>query len=307
MNIRRSIKFTLMSLTIAAASLLPAQAQTIDPAPWTSLLLPAPFGYTPGASTFCPDGATSCVDSTIAQLQTQLTPLVDNCDHKLAFNFFYVRISQAYRNVINNPDYFQNTAYVNRLAALWGGYYLKQYAAWKNHDLANVSPAWQMAFSAADNKQLSALGDTLLAVNAHILGDEPNALDQLGLVYPDGSSAKPDFNLDNVWLYDAYPAIWNEGARRFDPYMNQPVRISQPPFDLLSYQLIAAWREQAWRFAEQLKLAEASHDPIAYQAVRTAITLQTQANAVLIIAATTITPWQAAARDAYCAIHHYDQ
>jgi hypothetical protein len=88
--------------------------------------------------------------------------------------------------------------------------------------------------------------------------------------------------------------------------MNQPALILQPPFNLLDFQLIAGWREQAWYFATELKLAEETSDPIAYQAVETAIDAYTVAQADIILAATTVTPQQTAARDAYCAVHRYD-
>ena len=304
-----SNRTAILGALLALSSMLyphPVEAFAFDPAPWTSLLLPAPLGYTPDQSTICLDGAISCVDSVNNNLQTQLGPLLANCDHKLIFTFFYQRMVQAYRNAATTPGYFENTVYTNQGDALLGSYYSNQYQAWLSHDLSNVSPAWQIAFQANDDKTVSALGDALLSVNAHLNHDAPYALDQLGLVYPNGDSAKGDYDKHNDWLYATELSALDEGARRFDPTMNQPALILQPPFNLLSFQLIAGWREQAWCFAEQLKLAEETNDPVAYKAVEVAIDAYTVAQAELILSGTRVTSQQAESRDAYCVMHRYD-
>jgi hypothetical protein len=287
-----------VGLTVAAP--LSASA-TYDPAPWTALLLPAPVGYDPSTSDICADGSVKCVDRTITELGNQLDPLVAACDHNLIFNFFYYRVTQAYRAAVDDPDYFRSNAYHNQLDAVFARYYFTQRRAWTNGDLANVSPGWQEAFRAADARTMTGVGDAMLAINAHILHDEPYSLDQMGLTLPDGQSAKPDYDKDNVWLFAAQAPTLAEAARRFDPTIAGPDG-SGPA----SYQAIAGWRELAWRFAEQLKAAEAGGDPAAYKAVQAEIDAQTMANAQAIKAAFAATPAQTASRDAYCMAHHYD-
>lgn len=293
-------------LTLLALAVHPGKVFAFDPAPWTYLLLPAPLGYSPDGSTVCLNGDIACVDNVNSNLQVQLDALLPSCDHKLIFTYFYQRMVQAYRAAAVTPGYFENTFYTNQGDALLASYYTNQYQAWLNHDLANVSPAWQIAFAANDDKTVSALGDALLSINAHLNHDAPYVLDQLGLVYPNGDSAKTDYDKHNQWLYGAEASALDEGARRFDPAMNQPTLILQPPFDLLSFQLVAGWREQAWRFAEQLKLAEETDDPVAYKAVEVAIDAYTVTQAQLILSATRISPQQTAYRDAYCTAHRYD-
>lgn len=289
-----------------ALCLLPSEALAFDPAPWTHLLLPAPIGYSPDDSTVCLNGDISCVDAVNTNLQAQLGPLLANCDHKLIFTFFLQYMVQTYRNAATTPGYFENTFYTNQEDALLASYYSTQYQAWINQDLSNVSPAWQIAFHANDDKTVSALGDALLSINAHLNHDAPYMLDQLGLVYPNGDSAKPDYDKSNDWLYSAEASAIDEGARRFDPTMNQPAVIVQPPFNLLSFQLIAGWREQAWYFATQLKLAEETNDSVLYKTTEAAIDAYTVAQAQIILAATRISAQQTASRDAYCAVHRYD-
>jgi hypothetical protein len=99
---------------------------TYDPAPWTALLVPAPVGYDPATSDICRDGSVDCVDTTITGLGNWLDPLVARCDHNLIFNFFYYRITQAYRTVVDDPDYFRSSAYHNQLDAVFASYYFNQ-------------------------------------------------------------------------------------------------------------------------------------------------------------------------------------
>ena len=289
-------------LVVGVTATAPVGASaTYDPAPWTALLLPAPAGYDAPISDICSDGSVDCVDRTITELGNQLDPLVAACDHNLIFNFFYYRVTQAYRTAVDDPHYFRSNAYHNQLDAVFASYYIAQRRAWTNGDLANVSPGWREAFSAADAGTLTGLGDAMLAINAHILHDEPYALDQMGLTLPDGQSAKPDYDKDNVWLFAAQAPTLAEAARRFNPTIAGPDG-SGPA----NYQVIAVWREQAWRFAEQLKAAEAAGDPVAYKAVQAEIDAQTVANAQAIKVASAATPAQTASRDAYCLAHHYD-
>lgn len=301
-----STLITLFTMCMALCFIPPSKADTFNPAPWTALLLPAPLGYTPDNTSVCINGDISCVDHVDSNLQAQLASLLTDCDHKLVFTFFLDRMVQAYRTAALTPGYFENTVYTNQGDALLYSYYTTQYQAWNNHNVSQVSPAWQIAFAANDDKTVSALGDALLSINAHLNHDGPYVLDQIGLVYPNDDSAKGDYDKHNVWLYAAELPTLDEGARRFDPGMNQPALILQPPFNLLDFQLIAAWREQAWRFAEQLKLAEETNDPLAYQATEAAIDAYTVTQADIILAATAIMPQQAVNRDAYCMAHRYD-
>lgn len=296
--------FLVLCLSLCVAQ--PTRADDFNPTPWTALLLPAPLGYTPDNTSVCINGDISCVDAVDNNLQAQLASLLTDCDHKLIFTFFLQRMVEAYRTAALTPGYFENTVYTNQGDALLYSYYITQYQAWKNQNPSQVSPVWQITFAAKDNRTVSALGDALLSIIAHLLHDGPYVLDQIGLVYPNGDSAKGDYDKHNVWLYAAEPAVLDEGARRFDPSMNQPALILQPPGNLLDFQLIAAWREQAWRFAEQLKSAEINKDPLAYQATEAAIDAYTVAQANIVQAATTITPWQTAYRDTYCMAHRYD-
>jgi hypothetical protein len=193
--------------------------------------------------------------------------------------------------------------------AVFAGYYFNQKNAWINNNQANVNDAWKIAYDAADNKKTTALGDLFLAVNAHIVADEANVLDQMGLTYASGQTAKVDYDKDNEWLFAAQAPTISEIARRLDPTITQPVNINMPPVDSLTYQLIALWRQQAWNFAEQMKLAE-SLPPVLgqpiYNTLRATINTEAVANANLIKTATLASQQQVTDRDNYCMAHRYD-
>lgn len=306
---RTNIILTLLAI-VSVPLFRPAVAlASYNPAPWTGLVPTAPIGYSPTTSDICHDGSITCVDNTISQLHNQLATEMATCDHKAAFTLTYQRITEAYRATAVTPGYYQNTPYVNQMDAVFASYFFNQKSAWANHDLANVGDAWKIAFDAADNKKTTALGDLFLAVNAHIVADEASVLDQMGLTYANGSTAKVDYDHDNEWLFQAQGTTISEIARRLDPTITQPVNINMPPVDTLSYQLIALWRQQAWNFAEQFKVAE-SLPPVLgqpmYSAIRAAINTEAVANANLIKAATLASPAQVTARDTYCAAHRYD-
>ncbi|MEK7153060.1 MAG: DUF5995 family protein, partial [Patescibacteria group bacterium] len=196
--LRRSGIAIMLLATAVIPILKPSQAlAAYDPAPWANLLLPAPIGYSPSTSNVCQSGSITCVDDTITQLQTRLAPLLATCDHNTAFNLVYQRITEAYKATALTPGYYQNPAYLNQMDAVFASYYTNQRPAWENGDLANVSDAWEIAFDAADNKKVTILGDLFLAINAHIVSDEAHVLDQMGLTYANGTTAKNDYNKDN--------------------------------------------------------------------------------------------------------------
>ena len=101
---------------------------------------------------------------------------------------------------------------------------------------------------------MSATGDLLLGINAHVQRDLPLVLYAVGLVRPDGTSRKADHDRVNVILNRVTDDILAEIARRFDPTVddtNLPTTLD----DAALFQLLAAWREKAWRNAELLATA----------------------------------------------------
>ncbi len=127
-----------------------------------------------------------------------------------------------------------------------------------------VPPAWEVALNAAAEADHSAGQDMLLAVNAHVQRDMPLALAEVKLRAPDGTSRKADHDRVNQVLHRAYDDIVSEVAARYDPNFGkltgQPADADRTTFT----QLLAAWREGAWRNAERLTAAT---DPAQRQVV----------------------------------------
>ena len=107
-----------------------------------------------------------------------------------------------------------------------------------------------MAFQAADAKSVSATGNLLLGMNAHVQRDLPFVLEAVGL----RASRKRDFDEVNRILDQIYRPLLAEIARRFDPTVNDR-DLPTPYDDFAIFQVLPAWRELAWRNAERLKLA----------------------------------------------------
>src|SRR4029077_14797436 len=105
----------------------------------------------------------------------------------------------------------------------------------------------------------------------------------------------------NIILNAVEDDIIAELARRFDPTVddtNLPTGID----DAGVFQLLASWREKAWRNAEALAAAAT---PVQRDLVEQAIENDAATEAKTIVAATRNPPLSggSAARDAYCAAH----
>jgi hypothetical protein len=92
-------------------------------------------------------------------------------------------------------------------------------------------------------------------VNAHVNRDLPFVLAEIGIVAADGRSRKRDHDQVNKIFPRAQPIVTAEIARRFDPTFddgNLPFTFAD---DQATIDLIASWREEAWRNAERLVAA----------------------------------------------------
>jgi hypothetical protein len=193
---------------------------------------------------------------------------------------------------------------VNYEDTVFAHYYFTAFDAWSTGQIEQVPPAWRIAFDAAAKHTVSAAGDLLLGVNAHVQRDLPFVLYSIGLVAPDGTSRKPDFDRVNIILNRVMEPVLAEIARRFDPTIddtNLPTSLD----DVLLFQLLAAWREDAWRNAEALAAAPT---PAARNIVAQQIETNAANEARTIEASTAYPPLSrgSSSRDAYCAVHHND-
>jgi hypothetical protein len=215
----------------------------------------------------------------------------------------YTRITQTYGWSRDLPGYYQDVPYINHKDAVFARYYTDAYYNWKSGNRSAVPQAWLIAFDAAQAKKTTGSGDLLLGMNAHINRDLPYVMEAAGLVAPDGSSRKPDYDAVEAWLYDATAPLIAEFAARFDSSMDD----TADPWGIGNwtlFQMVSEWREQAWRNAEALAsattpearaLVEANIESYATSVAKGLLTTQSYS----LLNTTT-------ARDSFCAAHNGD-
>ena len=228
-----------------------AQSEPVH-VPWTTLLPPAPSDYEGTRSPLCPAGQTRCVDIVIREMQRRFGPLASRCDHDAVFALTYLRTTEEYRRAIQDPAFFQDTAFVNTEDVLFADYYFRAHDNWQGGRRSSVPGAWRVAFDAADRRAVSGMGNMLLGMNAHINRDLPFVFEQIGMVRPDGSSRKPDHDRVNDFLIRVTDDVPPEIARRFDPSADDASVPILTVDETGVFQLVALWRENAWRNAERL-------------------------------------------------------
>jgi hypothetical protein len=278
-----------------------AEARAADPPfiGWSAALPGINWSYEPTSSDDCAAGRISCVDKTIRQMQRSFDPLAATCSHSAVFALAYLRTTEAYRSTAVTPGFYADPAFVNHEEAAFAATYFSAYGDWTDGRIERVPPAWRIAFRAAENREVSGTGDLLLGINAHVNRDLPFVLAAIGTTAPDGSSRKPDHDAINKMLNRVIQPLVAEQAARFDP----DIALLPTPYGI-GYagllQMLVAWRESAWRHAEQLVQAPT---PAARSVVAETIEQDAAANAAAIVASTRyVSPvTTTASRDRYCA------
>jgi hypothetical protein len=299
----RSVMRLVLAAVAVFALVLPATAVAEDPpfVGWSALLPGLSLPYDADSPDDCVAGRVQCVDKVVRQMTRRFDSLASSCDHDAVFSVTYLRVTEEYRRTVEGPTFFEDTPFVNHEDVVFANYYFAAYDAWAAGRTAEVPPAWRVAFDAARDRAVSANGNLLLGINAHVQRDLPFVLYSIGLVRPDGGTRKPDHDRVNEILNRVGDDVIAEIARRFDPTIddgNPPTTLD----DFVLFQTLVSWRESAWRKAELL--AQAPTDE-ARELVAQEIEADAAAQARAIRAATQYLPLSggADARDAYCAAH----
>lgn len=299
-----------MSVTVVAALVgsvsmtTPARAEVVPYVPWSSYLPGWSDEYVPTSDNDCAAGRENCLKVTLKELSRIADDTAGTCSHNAVFARAYLRMTQLYGHTRAIPGYYQDVSYFNHVDAVFARYYTDAYYDWKSGNRADVPRSWLTALDAATGKRVSGSGDLLLGMNAHINRDLPFVMAAVGLVAPDGSSRKADYTAVEAWLYDATIPLIAEFATRFDPAMDDtadPLGISNAGL----FQMVSAWRENAWRNAELLVAAPTA---AARELVAADIEAQADSTAQTILLGMSYRPLlsSTAARDAHCAAHKGD-
>jgi hypothetical protein len=262
---------------------------------WSELLPPAYMGVDTGSADLCVAGRIQCVDRVARRLQQQVGGL--GCDHNAVFSLAYARTTEKVAAVQRgNPAFFADSPWLNHYDAVFANLY---FTAWNNWQRSgSAPPAWRIAFRAADRRQVSAAGNLLLGMSAHVNRDLPFTLYAIGLVAPDGSSRKRDHDRVNRILNLIVSPLIDEIESRYDRSVRVVPGLGRLG-DYLEFQALPAWREAAWRNAELLASAPnaAARAVIAAEIEQVAAV---EANALLALTAYVPPLTTSAARDAHC-------
>lgn len=251
----------------------------------------------PTSINICDSGQPACMDAVVAEMSQRIAAL--GCSHLAPFATMYRQVSAEIRASADARRYI-DPAYVVHLDAVFSTYYYHALDAWRAGRRNQVPQAWRIAFSAAENRQVSTLGDMLLGMNAHISRDLPYALATVGLRFPDGRSAVGDVIAVNKDIERATQPILAQIRAHYDPSLAPPpdlphwVKPSEIP------KIIAQWRLEAIANARDLLDAHSAADRVQ---VETRIDTTATLRALLIWRATAYadSARDSAPRDAYCA------
>ena len=271
---------------------------------WSSYLAGWTDAYVPSSDNDCVAGRDTCLKATLKELARIADDTAKSCSHDAIFARAYLRMTQTYGWSRDIPGYYEDVPFANHQDAVFAKYYTDAYYAYQSGSRASVPEAWRIAFDASRDKQVSGTGSLLLGMNAHINRDLPFVLAAVGLVAPDGSSRKPDYDAVEKWLYTATEPLLAEFAARFDPTVDD----GTDPFGLSNlalFQLVSGWRETAWRNAEALVSAPT---PAARAKVAASIEAGATDGAKTLLATQSyVAPLSSSGpRDQWCAAHHDD-
>jgi hypothetical protein len=280
----------LLGCVVAAAAAAPY-------IPWPSALpgLPTARNPQPGPLPGCKRPSLACIDRNLARLKTIVGKL--GCDHQGVFATTYQKTTETVRaSVVSGRPRFRDRGWIIDIDVLFHDYY---YRALADYGASHAVPvAWKIAFDTAARGDANATKDMLLGVNAHVQRDLPYVLATLGLHTRAGASRKRDWDDFNIVLNDSYDPVVKAVTSRFDP----SVALTNPDTVIdgeAGLQLFEAWREVAFRHAEQLLNARtASRRRAVERSIESAATVTARK-----ITAIPEYPGYRAQRDAYCAAH----
>ena len=286
------------ALASPLASPSPAAASQDPNPPWPQLLPPGPTTDTtqPGPVWRCHKATLKCIDNTIGRMKKLQARF--GCDHRAVFATTYLLLTQQIRKTIRrDPHYFHDNRWLIYEDTVFANYYFRSIKA--NAQGKPVPEAWQIAFDAAAKGDANGAQDMLLGINAHVQRDMPYVVATVGLRTKKGATRKPDHDVVNQILSDAYEPIVSAIGARYDSIVTITNASWDPLDDFGGLEMVKGWREGVWRNAERLVSAKTD-------AERQQVEASIETNAATwakMIAGPQVPPGYRATRDAYCAAH----
>lgn len=288
------MRIALAALAAGLVAAAPGGASQDPNPPWPNLLpaLPISDSTQPGPVPHCRDATMACVDGNIGRMQRAVDGF--GCDHRGVFATTYLVLTeQLHKTMRANPHFFHDPRWLIYEDTTFANYYFNALADYQRG--RPVPGAWQVAFDRARSGDDNAAQDMLLGINAHVQRDMPFVVASVGLRTRSGRTRKPDHDVFNQVLNDAYEPVVEAVARHYDPLVSVTNARWDPLDDVLGMEMVKGWRENVWRNAERLVLAKT---PAQRQAVVAGI--ESNATAWAHMIADVQVPGYRRYRDAYC-------
>ncbi len=170
----------------------------------------------PSSRNPCARGSLPCMSRVVDEMSARLGRMARTCDHLAPFALMYRQVTDEVAASARAGRY-RSPEYAIHLDAVFATLYFHAADAWRDGRKDEVPRAWRLAFAAADRRELPAIGNMLLGMNAHISRDLPYALAATGLRTADGEDAQPDVVAVNKDIARAQAPMLRDVARRFDP------------------------------------------------------------------------------------------
>jgi hypothetical protein len=229
------------------------------------------------------------------EMRYRLDGELASCDHLAAWTLMYLQVTESLSQQLAGANSFDDPTWVGRLSAVFADLWFQADEAWKAGKSDAMTPAWRAVYEAASAKQVNATGNALMAINAHISGDLPVALQIV-------SDPTRDHHGDYVAVNQLFELALAPGlaaiAQRLEPSASL-IFVPNIGEEQAVVAAVAAWREEAWVNSSRL-LAGGNR-----RTVLTSIQTVAAGRAATLQLATTYPPLLggAATRDAYCRQH----
>jgi hypothetical protein len=218
------------------------------------------------------------------------------CDHRAVFATTYLLLTREMRDTIRrDPRTFKDLRWLIYEDTVFANYYFRVIKAYERGE--PVPEAWRIASDTAARGDANGGQDMLLGINAHVQRDMPFVLATVGLRTRKGATRKPDHDVVNRILSDAYEPIVSAIGRRYDSLVTISNASWNPVDDVAGLEMVKGWREGVWRNAERLLDAKTSSE-------RRQVSDSIEENAATwasLMASAQGPPGYRAQRDAYCA------
>src|SRR5581483_5500073 len=239
---------------------------------WTAMLGGLRARTNPRSRNACTAGTPACMDEVVGEMTQRFDRLAAGCSDLAPFAFMYRQVSEEVRASVRAKRY-DSPAYVAHLDSVFATLYFRAIDEWRLGHRDRVPRAWRIAFSAAQSHRVTALGDLLLGMNAHISRDLPYSLAAVGLLLPDGRDAVPDVLAVNTDISRSQGPAVGGAAHLLDPRVRDLDQLERAVGSKKIGQLklgnvgdprqigkvIAAWRLEAVENA-RLLLAAKTHE-----------------------------------------------